>query len=165
MPAGATYSNIASITLGASSSSVTFSSIPSTYTDLVLVVNATSTGTAQPDVYMRVNGSSSSYSRTRLGGNGSSTFTTNITGEGAWVIGPMESTRITNMVVNLMNYSNTTTYKTSLIRSNDSAIAVQAMVGLWQNTAAINSILFFPEPAKGDFAAGSTFNLYGIAAA
>jgi len=165
MAVGNTYEAIATQTLGSAASSVTFNSITGSYTDLVLVVSAISSGTAQPDVYMQVNSSSTNYSRTRLGGNGSSTFSTNITGEGAWVIGPMESTASTNMIVQLMNYSNSTTFKTALIRSNDSAIAVQAMVGLWRFTNAITSIYLYPEPAKGNFATGSTFSLYGIKAA
>lgn len=161
-----TYTPINTTTLGSSASSITFSSIPSTYTDLVLVVNAISTGTAQPDVYMRVNGDTgNTYSRTRLGGNGSSAFTTTITGETFWVLGPMENTAITNMVCSLMNYSNTTTNKVMIVRSNDSAIAVQLMNSLWRSTSAINSILLYPEPAKGDFAAGTTATLYGIKAA
>ena len=167
MPAGNTYEAIATNTVsGSSVSSVTFSSISSAYTDLVLVVNVISTGTAQPDIYMRVNGDTgNTYSRTRVGGNGSSTFSTNITGETFWVLGPIESTASTNMICNIMNYSNTSTFKTMLVRSNDPAIAVQAMVSLWRDTSAINSILLYPEPAKGNFAIGSTFNLYGIKAA
>jgi hypothetical protein len=161
-----TYEPIATTTLVASASTITFSSITSTYTDLVMVVSAISTGTAQPDVYMRVNGDTgNTYSRTRMGGNGSSTFGTNITGETFWVLGPMENTAITNMVCSLMNYSNTTTSKAMFVRSNDSAIAVQAMVSLWSNTNAITSILLYPEPARGDFAAGTTVTLYGIKAA
>lgn len=165
MAAGPTYAPLATTTLGSAASSVTFSSISSAYTDLILVVNAISSGTAQPDVYMQVNSSSTGYSRTRMGGNGSTTFTTNITGEGAWVIGPMESTAITNHICSLQNYSSTSVYKTMLVRSNDSSIAVQAMACLWQNTAAISTIYLYPEPGKGNFAAGSTFTIYGIASA
>jgi hypothetical protein len=163
--AAPTYVKIANRTLTGTASSVTFSNIPQGYTDLVLVVNAISTGTSQPDVYMRVNGSSTTYSRTRMGGNGSSTFASNITSETFWVLGPMENTAITNMVCNLMNYSSSSTFKTMLVRSNDSAIAVQAMVSLWRDTTPITSILLYPEPAKGDFATGSTFTIYGIKAA
>jgi hypothetical protein len=162
-----TYEPINTTTLVTSASTITFSSISSAYTDLVLVVNAISTGTAQPDIYMRVNGDTgNTYSRTRLGGNGSSAFTTNITGETFWVLGPMENSGSgTNMICNIMNYSNTSTFKTMLVRSNDSVIAVQAMVSLWRNTNAISSILLYPEPARGDFAAGTMVTLYGIKAA
>lgn len=166
MPLPSTMTPIATITLTASAGSVTFSSIPQTYTDLVLIANPCSTGTAQPDVYMQVNGSSTSYSRTRAGGNGSTVFSTNITGEGFWVLGPMEqAVGSTTNICNLMNYSNTTTYKVMLNRSTDAAIATQAMIQLWSNTSAISSIYLYPEPSKGSFAAGSTFTLYGIKAA
>lgn len=161
-----TYEPISTNVLVSNASSVTFSSISQSYTDLVLVVRAISTGTAQPDIYMRVNGDTgNTYSRTRMGGNASSTFTTNITGETFWVLGPMESSAITTTICNIMNYSNTTTAKTMLVRSNDSAVAVQAMACLWSNTSAINSILLYPEPSRGDFLAGSSFTLYGIKAA
>jgi hypothetical protein len=161
-----TYEPISTTTLVSNASTITFSNISQAYTDLVLVVRAISTGTAQPDVYMRVNSDTgNNYSRTRLGGNGSSVFGSNITGETFWVLGPMENTAITNTVCNIMNYSNTTTYKTMLVRSNDSAIAVQAMISLWRSTSAISSILLYPEPAKGDFASGTTATLYGIKAA
>lgn len=166
MPLPSTMTPIATITLSASAGSVTFSSIPQTYTDLVLVASPCSTGTSQPDVYMQVNGASSTYSRTRLGGNGSSAFASNITGESFWVLGPMERTAgSTTNICHLQNYSNTTTYKTMINRSTDSAIATQVMVQLWQSTAAITYIYLYPEPAKGSFEVGSTFTIYGVKAA
>lgn len=166
MPLPSTMTPIATITLAASASSVTFSSIPQTYTDLVLVASPCSTGTSQPDVYMQVNGSSTSYSRTRAGGNGSTVFSTNITGETFWVLGPMEQLAgSTTNICNLMSYSNTTTFKVMLNRSADAEIATQAMIQLWSNTSAISSIYLYPEPAKGNFDTGSTFTIYGIKAA
>jgi hypothetical protein len=66
-------------------------------------------------------------------------------------------------IVNIINYSNTTTYKTLLGRGNTSASRIQATVGLWRSTSAINRIDL---NIQGDnFAVGSTFTLYGIAAA
>jgi len=166
MPLSSTMTPIATTTLTASAGSVTFSNIPQTYTDLVLIATPCSTGTAQPDVYMQVNGSSSSYARTRLGGNGSSVFNTNITGETYWVLGPMERTAgSTTNVCHLLGYSNTTTYKSMLNRSADSSIATQVMIQSWNNTSAITYIYLYPEPAKGSFEVGSTFTLYGIKAA
>jgi hypothetical protein len=65
-------------------------------------------------------------------------------------------------VVNIMNYSNTTTNKTVLIRTNDGRYSrTYARVVMWRNTSAINSILLYP---AGNFAIGSTFTLYGIKA-
>jgi hypothetical protein len=60
-----------------------------------------------------------------------------------------------------MNYSNSTTYKTILGRSNAATSGTSAAVGLWRSTSAINSI----EIGTVSFTAGSTFSLYGIAAA
>jgi hypothetical protein len=62
-----------------------------------------------------------------------------------------------------MNYRNSTTYKTVLSRYDDATKSTGAEVGLWRNTAAITSVLM--KPGTGSFAAGSTFTIYGIAAA
>ncbi len=64
--------------------------------------------------------------------------------------------------INVMNYSNTTTYKTILSRSSD--LYTEASVNLWRNTAAITSIIIGAQGAY-TFSAGSTFTLYGIKAA
>jgi hypothetical protein len=66
-----------------------------------------------------------------------------------------------------MNYSNSTTYKTVLGRSNRASSDTAADVGLWRSTSAITRIDLamggsFP---TNNFASGSTFTLYGIAAA
>jgi hypothetical protein len=72
MPAGNTYEAIATQTLGSAAASVTFSSIPSTYTDLVLVCNFETSSNAIAGVYIQFNGdTSTNYSSTNLIGNGS----------------------------------------------------------------------------------------------
>lgn len=67
-------------------------------------------------------------------------------------------------VTQLMNYSNTTTYKTIISRDGNYDLATEQAVGLWRSTAAINII------TMGDFggatmAAGTIATLYGIKAA
>jgi hypothetical protein len=80
MAAGATYFPIATTTLGSSSASVTLSSIPSTYTDLLLVCNLTA-NTAPLNMGIRFNSDTSSlYSGTALGGNGSTAASTRYSG-------------------------------------------------------------------------------------
>jgi len=74
---------------------------------------------------------------------------------------PATSARVST-IFNIMNYSNTTTYKTVLMRDNNSAGNVTAAVMLWQSTSAINYIELF---ITNNFVAGSTFTLYGIKAA
>ena len=68
------------------------------------------------------------------------------------------------MIGQIQNYSNTTTYKTWLSRSNIPADFVGALVGLWRSTSAITTIQFLTTTAD-TFAIGTTFTLYGIKAA
>jgi hypothetical protein len=65
-----------------------------------------------------------------------------------------------------MNYSNTSTYKTSISRSgNPASEGTDVIVGLWRNTAAISTIDIVTLSGGTQFVAGSIFTLYGIAAA
>jgi hypothetical protein len=162
MPAGNTYEAIATQTLGSAAASVTFSSIPSTYTDLVLVISAQDTTNNSFSLICNSD-TGTNYSRTRLLGDGSVTTsarTTNATSITFNYIGQSGSI-FSASIVSLMNYSNSTTYKTILGRSNAATSGTSAAVGLWRSTSAINSI----EIGTVSFTAGSTFSLYGIAAA
>ena len=163
MPLPSTMTPIATQTLSANAASVTFSSIPNTYTDLIMVVN-TITSTASE--YMSINLNSdtgSNYSRTRLSGTGTSASSGRNSNETVGYIGAetygTNSLKF-NTVVHFMNYANTTTYKTFLSRANHIDLATEAIVGLWRSTSAINTI-----KVNSNFASGSTFTLYGIKAA
>jgi hypothetical protein len=158
-----TYEPIATQTLSSNAASVTFSSIPATYTDLVLVLN---TITSTSSEYMSINLNSdtgSNYSRTSVSGNGTSAMSGRGSNETVGYIGA--ETYGTNSLkyngrVNFMNYANTTTYKTFLTRANHVNLGTEAIVGLWRSTSAINTI-----KVNSNFASGSTFTLYGIKAA
>jgi hypothetical protein len=170
-----TYEPIATTTLGSAAASVTFSSISGSYTDLVLVVTGVgATGTTFP--WMRFNGLSTNiYSDTQLAGNGSSAISGLRTAQSRGYIAEnveMATTAISNTIVHIMNYSNTTTNKTYLARNNNAAtsgtyVGTEAIVGLAQLTAAITSITIGTASGGTDynFASGSTFTLYGIASA
>lgn len=163
MPAGSTYTPIATTTLGSAAASYTFSSIPSTYTDLVLIVAASTVGGGTSIASVQFNGdTAANYSCTRLSGNGSSASSDrdssgSIT-SGLSYPGQYTETWIFN------NYANTTTYKTSLNKSMVSQALIRVGVGLWRSTAAINSIKII-DGTGTNYAAGSTFTLYGIASA
>jgi hypothetical protein len=162
MAAGSTYTPIATTTLGSAASSYTFSSIPSTYTDLVLIFNGAIT-TGFDAIAVTVNGDTgTNYSRTVLSGNGSAASSFNSANATSMQIGIM-GTENSNTIFNIQNYSNTTTYKTFLSRANSSANVTRANVGLWRSTSAINRIDL--TAASSTFIAGTTFTLYGIAAA
>jgi hypothetical protein len=157
----ATYEAIATQTIGSAQASVTFSSIPSTYTDLVLVVAGTNTTSAQ-SIGVTFNGDTgTNYSRTAVYGDGSSALSIR-TANGAALDAVYYGTTQGNGIINIMNYANTTTFKTVILRSNDTTSALNATVGLWRNTAAITSLTL---TAATTLAANSTFNLYGIKAA
>jgi len=155
-----TYTPIATTTLGSAQASYTFSSIPSTYTDLIVVFSGI--GTTTDFFSIRLNGDTgSNYSLTDLYGTGSSANSFRQTNQTK--ISRNECVNQSNAIIQINNYANTTTYKTTLSRSNSASDAAFAVVGLWRSTAAINSITLLHDGST--FAAGSTFTLYGIAAA
>lgn len=170
MAAGSTYTPIATTTLGSGVTSYTFSSIPSTYTDLILVSNASSTN-ASYGLRVRFNGDTgSNYSSTRMMGNGSSATSareSSVTGiiiNGNGYGGSNDLSTIS--ILQVMNYSNTTTYKTALLRESYAAGATTALVGLWRATpAAITSLTIYNEGGAINITSGATLTLYGIAAA
>ena len=161
MAAGSTYTPIATTTLGSSASDITFSSISGTYTDLILVFNGTASGAANLKVQLNSD-TGTNYSYTALYGTGSaagSNRESSITSARAGYI----TTAQTGTILQFQNYSNSTTYKTVLMRDFPSGGDVEAAVSLWRNTAAITSIKFFP--SSGTLATGSIATLYGISAA
>jgi len=161
-----TYTPIATQTLSSAASSVTFSSISGSYTDLVLVTTAKNATGAQYRLQLSFNGDrgTSIYSVTKLTGNGTTATSSRATNAtyGAILIGTIGSTNFDNAITHIMNYANTTTYKTVLSRGNETAAEVNAEAGLWRSTAAITSLTLDLETSI-NFSIGSTFSLYGIA--
>jgi hypothetical protein len=170
MAAAQTYEPIATTTLGSAATSYTFSSIPGTYTDLVLVING-GASVSTSEVYLQFNSdTASSYSFTSLNGNGSTVASNRGLSQtwirSSWYISPPTTHAFLN-IVNLQNYSNTTTYKTVVSRSGTSSGSypgTEAIVGLWRSTSAINSVKIFLS-STNTWNVGTTFTIYGIAAA
>jgi hypothetical protein len=165
MAAGSTYTPIATTTTSGSQTSFTFSSIPATYTDLILVCNvAADVGTT---VQIQVgNGSvdtGSNYSWTYVLGNGS-TAVSGRASNSAYMLGGDLATSASTDITQFQNYANTTTYKTVLARGSAAALNVYASVGMWRSTSAINTIKVFLESPR-TFVNDSKITLYGIAAA
>ena len=112
---------------------------------------------------MRFNGDTgSNYSTTRILGSGSAASSARESNVTRCVAGFIENGQTTS-IAQIMNYSNTTTNKTSLARLNSPASFVGAYVNLWRNTAAITSIEIYGD-SGGAFNNGSA-TLYGIASA
>lgn len=167
-----TYTLISSVTVGSGgSSSIAFSSIPSTYTDLCLVLSLRQDQTASNDGQIpaiQFNGSSSNFSSRTLRGTGSaaSSFsaTTNILTYGS---DPSDFTSNTfaNTQVYIPNYtsSNNKSFSLDGVTENNATSAQAALqANLWSQTAAITSITLSPFTGGGLFVQYSTAYLYGI---
>ena len=163
----ATYTPIATYTLGSATTSYTFNSIPTTYSDLRLVFQGEFSGNDWPFVQVG-NGSvdtSAIYSATQLTDAGAKSYRfsglTYMLGGGGHAGGANTQC---NSLMDFMNYSNTTTFKTMLCRYNNVSSDTTANISLWRSTSAINTIKV--TAANGtNFKIGSMFTLYGIEAA
>lgn len=160
----ATYEPIATQTLGSAAATVTFSSIPGTYTDLVLVVDGQAS-TGQRNLLLQFNGDTgTNYSATILYGDSSGAGSVRQTNQTTANVGGIDTTSQSNTIAHIMNYSNSTTFKTAIGRGNSASTIVAAKVSVWRNTSAITSIVA-SLAASDTFFTGCTFTLYGIKAA
>jgi hypothetical protein len=157
----ATYIALANITLGSSVGNVSFSSIPATYRDLVLVAGVKHTTSNGGYIGYRLNSDSGgNYSSAYMLGDGSSAFSATTSGESFGRFGNASTTNFDNVIFNLCDYSATDRHKTTLSRTNVATSYAVAYANRWTNTSAVTSIQLFPD--SGSFATGSTFALYGI---
>ena len=161
----ATYIKIASNTVGAGGvASVTFSSIPATYTDLVLKFSTRGSTTAIDSIYLSLNGLTTSFSSKYLQADGA-TPSSNSLARYASGITPSTYTANTfgNAEIYFPNYasSNYKSYSSDWTTENNATTSYLGFIaGLWSSTAAITSIGIVPN--AGNFAQYSTFTLYGI---
>lgn len=169
-----TYEPISTTTLSSANNSVTFSSIPNSYTDLRLVCFAVSASSASTPS-LQINGTTTSlYSQTILRGNGtaaSSTNTTQASGVTEFQLpgnsGELGTTYPGFYFIDLFSYAGSTK-KTILISASDDKNGsgrVARSVGLYDSTSSITSLKVFLFGGSATFSIGSTFTLYGIKAA
>lgn len=163
-----TYEPIATSTLGSAAVSITFSSIPNTYTDLKIIVsNAKVTATGFSG-YLRFNSDSgTNYSFTLLGGNGTSASTSasatrNTLPIMGWITN-LSTTTPSMAIIEVFSYAGSTnkTVLTKAVYDLNGSGATENYVGLWSNTSAINNITVNQSGGTG-WAAGTTATLYGI---
>lgn len=167
----ATYEPIATTTLGSNVSSFDFTSIPNTYTDLKLIMVLSGSGNGAA-VHYKFNDSATGYSMTEIYGDGTTAASTRETG---LTIGRFSASTIfsllagetnrTLFIMDVMNYSNTSVNKTSLVsisRDRNGAGGVSNSVGLWGSTNAITKITITTNDSTAYFTNGNTATLYGI---
>jgi hypothetical protein len=172
-----TYEPIATQTADGSTGVIEFTSIPSTYTDLILVSNLFSPDTGHGALVSLIgvgNGTidtGSNYSYTYTTGNGSTASSSRLANGTVFAAvfastAQSGNTAWSNSIIQFQNYSNTTTYKSMLWRDNvnGDGSATWFGVGLWRSTSVINRIKLTLNVSQV-YASGSTFTLYGIKAA
>jgi hypothetical protein len=159
-----TYENIATTTLGTATKSITFSSIPGTYTDLRIVLVGTFQ-TAADFFEVTFNGTTSGYSWNRMSGDGSTSAAGRITSNTKWVPNlPLAGSTTIPMLstVDVFSYAGSTN-KSGIMETsadtNGSGLVIRS-AGLWQNTADITSIKL--EVQSYNWNSGTTATLYGI---
>jgi hypothetical protein len=157
------YASLNSVVLTNTASSVTFSSIPQEYRDVILMAQCKSVS-SPTDAYILFNGDSgANYTRVRISGTGSATSPGTVTGDTRGYIdsyGYVTASFGHGVTVQVMDYSATDKHKVYLSRSNNSTDGVDVLSGRWASTAGISSITILVNTES--FAAGSTFSLYGV---
>jgi hypothetical protein len=161
-----TYKLIDKSILGSTTASVTFSSIPSTFTDLKIIISARGTTSSNTEsLRILPNGSTTSLSVRQIQGTGSGTYSATDT---YWYVGEMPAaTALTSTFgsseITIPNYLSSN-YKSAISdntqENNTTTAYTNINTFLWSNTAAITS--FTIQPNSNSFAAGSSFYLYGI---
>jgi hypothetical protein len=168
----ATYEPIATITTTSSTSGNvhTFSGIPGTYTDLVLIVAADVSSSPGYGTTIRFNSDSgTNYGQAYFYGNGTSTFANQRSGQNGMYLsyGTGVGTSAPNVsIVHIQNYASTNIKKSAIIKTavtDPTYPGVEVTIGIWDSTAAITSITY--NSPVSVIASGSTLTLYGIKAA
>jgi hypothetical protein len=167
-----TYEKIASTTLASATTTITFSSIPSTYTDLRLVITFKTTSDGDSiRGYFNSDTGNGNYSMTGLQGNGSAASSYRQTNYnylllGDWRINGGSSTYPQLVTLDIFSYAGST-YKTLLNTTSsdyNGSGGVFREVWMWRSTAAITT-LTLPISGTNNLAIGTSATLYGIKAA
>ena len=165
-----TYTLISSVTVGSgNSASIEFTSIPQTYTDLILSWSGrhyTAFSSPLCNIVIELNGSTSNFSGIYLEGNGSSASSSTF----ARFVGVDNTTTSTsntfsNNTLYIPNYTSSN-YKSfsadSAQETNASSAQLTFNAGLWSNSNAITSLKILSQNSNQDFLQYSTAYLYGI---
>jgi hypothetical protein len=165
----ATYEPIATQTLGSAATSISFTSIPATYTDLRLVLYGVPLNTSGTFASVRLNSDTgTNYSYTYLEGNGAAITTARQASVATCYINPNYASGIAPYIgaVDVFSYAGST-FKTMLFNySGDKNAAnggLYEAVALWRNTAAVTGVDFVA--GGNQFQSGTIATIYGIKAA
>lgn len=157
-----TYTPIASQTLAVAAASVTFSSIPQTFRDLVLIANVKGE-VLNVQGRIRFNSNTSAIYNTVIMRQSSQTvssefFNTNSLG----ILSRTNATASLTMQISahIMDYSATDKHKTALVTAAQGSIGIDQSIIRFDNALAITSLTVLPDTDQ--WAAGATFQIYGV---
>lgn len=164
----ATYEPIATNTVtGSAAANVTFSSIPSTYTDLVLICTTQMTGASHTLLQFNSD-TGTNYSSTIVYGTGSAAGSGRASNAAFVQHGVADEdnsgSTFSTVFYQIMSYANTNVNKTVLHSIGNPNSEVTRAVSLWRSTSAIDTIKIYPSNSKS-YEVGCVFSLYGIKAA
>jgi len=156
---------IADVTVGSPVTDVTFSSIPSGYTDLKLVVSARTNGTGTPAIGFYFNGSNANWTGRGLEGSGSTAYSFSSTSSNTFTLNTTSQTANTFAsgefyVPNYTSSNNKSVSVDGVMENNATAAYASILAQLWSSTAAVTSITIVP--SSGSFATNTTATLYGV---
>jgi hypothetical protein len=153
-----TYELIATTT----GTSATFTSIPQTYTHLVLAYRGNFSSTNDQFAVRFNNDTAANYSDSSLAGTGTAAGSGYDTNNTAIYCGFVTNTSDNSCELSIFNYTNTNLNKQVLNKFGSTQTQVSIDAGLWRSTSAINRIDCFVYPTSHSFGSSSRFDLYGI---
>lgn len=162
MPAGPTYEPITTTTVSSAVSSVTFTNVSQSYTDLVIVFNGTLSSADNNSIEFNNENQNQLYSVTRLYGNGSTVGSNRSSAQNSMQIGEMATVPSTD-IIQIFNYSGTTSSKVVISSGRNTSGFLKNTIGLFRSNSAITTIKIMTSGAN--YQVGSTFTIYGIKAA
>ena len=153
-----TYTALANVTLASTAASVTFSSIPASYRDFILVIEGLATSDSGIKIAFNADTTDANYPFVFMRGTGSVADS----GTNNRLISQFYSASRNNAICQIMDYSATDKHKTLLIRDQNPNAQTLARAMRWSNTGAVTSIAI--TTATSTFAATTSFALYGVIA-
>lgn len=166
MPAVNTYIPLATFTTTGTASQITFSNIPNTYRDLVIVTNVVASSAGPYDQAIRFNNDTASgYSSMIIyaAGASASQYTALVNPDRAYLdfYGSATTSQRASSIAHIFDYSVNYKHKNVITRGNRGNSGSEIIASRWKNNAVISSIQYFL--ISGSFGAGTTVSLYGIA--
>jgi hypothetical protein len=166
-PVTNSYESIATVSLSGTQSTISFSSIPSTYKHLQLRGIGLSNAANQRDVWVTLNSDSgANYSWHRLTGNGSVAESDAGASANYMILARVSESGVSNLgafVIDILDYADTNKYKTARSlagRDANGSGSVWLDSGSWRSTSAVNSISL--KPQSDSWNQYSHIALYGI---